>query len=199
MLNGTWMVQSRGRRRGSSKTNTLVFVAASVMGGLGTGVMIGIGSALVPERLQLPHEIGLVVLVIASFVAILRDSGRLRIRLPEPRRQVRFSVWEERPVVGAAVFGFELGTGFRTFITGSAPYVLVIVLMLVRWPILVPLLVGAGFGLGRGVFAVGRLLLRDPNVWDRRMESARPVLPYAGVGILFIVVGVAQMQTGVAI
>ena len=70
--------------------------------------------------------------------------------LPNPRRQVSSEV-ARSGVRGLAAFGFQMGLGFRTFITARSPYV---VAALAAFGCLGTIgAIAAGFG-----FAVGRLV-----------------------------------------
>lgn len=64
-----------------------------------------------------------------------------------------------------------MGTGVRTYVTSTAPYfVLLALVLLVASP---PLAVGIGasFGLGRALMAVERSLSFDGREWDQRLGA----------------------------
>jgi hypothetical protein len=71
--------------------------------------------------------------------------------LPESRRQIPAEVFGGGLARGALRFGFELGTGFRTYVPALAPYVLLLVLLIGRPTVSAALLIGLGFGFGRAV------------------------------------------------
>ena len=50
---------------------------------------------------------------------------------------------------GAFRFGFELGTGVRTYIPSTAPYILLLVIVATNPPLGLALAAGLGFGVGR--------------------------------------------------
>lgn len=62
-------------------------------------------------------------LLVIGVVAVARDRGLVQITLPQAARQIPREVLQRGPVRGAMQFGFELGTCVRTYMTGSAPYV----------------------------------------------------------------------------
>lgn len=68
-------------------------------------------------------------------------------RLPQNRRQVPGWVTETHPA-GFGIFGFEMGTGLRTFSTTALPHLLAIG-MFASPGALAPLAGGIGFGIGR--------------------------------------------------
>lgn len=88
-----------------------------------------------------------------------------------------------RPTVGALMFGFELGTGVRTLVTGSAPYLAVLVCILVAdWH--VSLAAGLGFGVGRGLLPLDRFHA-GPDFWDGRLSgSTYQVAKIAGLAFV---------------
>lgn len=61
-----------------------------------------------------------------------------------------------------------MGTGVRTFMVGSAPYIVVVAALTVgsRMPS-AGALAGLGFGLGRGLVPLGTTMHRDPTAWDQ--------------------------------
>ncbi|MGH9890695.1 MAG: hypothetical protein ACREA0_01665 [bacterium] len=74
--------------------------------------------------------------------------------------------------VGAALrFGFELGTGVRTYLSAGAPYVLALALLLADGELLEAIAAGSGFGLGRAAMPLSRSLSEDAENWDRLAEQ----------------------------
>ena len=168
------MVDSPGR----GWFSIFAFVSASVVGGFLTGLALAVLGALVPWS---PSP-GVAAAGVAVFfcVALARDRRLIRIRMPENRRQVRQTVLRLRPVVGDVMFGFELGTGARTFVPASAPYAvaLTVIVMAEAVPAMI---VGAGFGLGRGLVVVDRVLHKDRNEWDQTMKRFERWWPLVGL------------------
>jgi hypothetical protein len=74
-----------------------------------------------------------------------------RIALPESRHQIPTDVFGGSLVSGAFRFGFELGTGVRTYAAASAPYILLLVVVVGWLPLGWALLLAAGFGVGRAL------------------------------------------------
>ena len=73
------------------------------------------------------------------------------IALPEARRQIPSQVFTNGIQRGAYQFGFEMGTGVRTYVPSIAPYILLLAVFLVRPTLATALLAGIGFGLGRAI------------------------------------------------
>jgi hypothetical protein len=72
------------------------------------------------------------------------------VRLPEARRQIPSRVLHGGLIRGAYRFGFELGTGVRTYLPSPAPYIVLLVVLLAGPTLGQALLIAIGFGLGRG-------------------------------------------------
>jgi hypothetical protein len=97
----------------------LTFFAGAVLGALTAVFPLWLASGLmqpVPPSLR----VGMLVLI-ASFT-VLRDWEIIRFRLPENRRQVPQIVFAKGRSRAALQFGFEMGTGVRTYVTATSPF-----------------------------------------------------------------------------
>ncbi|WP_283138965.1 hypothetical protein [Rhizohabitans arisaemae] len=92
--------------------------------------------------------------VLAAALGVLREAGVLRIALPQNARQIPQAVLQRDVRRGALRFGFELGTGVRTYVSSTAPYVLAAGLLFARPDLPAALLIGACFGAGRALTAL---------------------------------------------
>jgi hypothetical protein len=135
-----------------------------------------------------------VAIVAIAVVGVLRELGVVRIRLPQNARQIAREVLQRNVLRGALQFGFELGTGVRTFVSATAPYVVAAAILLAGLGIWAALATGLGFGLGRAVTTWSRYLARDPSSWDRmlaermRLLTVGTSLAIAGLcGVLILV------------
>ena len=169
------MVDSPGR----GWFNVFVFTGACVVGGTTTGLALAVGGGLLP--ISPPAEVMVAGLAALFCVALARDLGLVGLWLPENRRQVRQTVLRLRPVVGDVMFGFELGTGTRTYIPATAPYLAAVAVVVAADGTAPGLVVGAGFGLGRGLVVVDRMLHRNRHRWDRTVKRYGKVLPVVGL------------------
>lgn len=159
------MATPSGRRGSSGLLGPLC--AGLVLGGLASALLFWLLSGLA-EPLWTPLRSGLIgVLVLA---AVADDTLRLGWRWPQNARQVPQRIRHREQTVAMVQFGFELGTGMRTFVTSAAPYVLIGVLMFAGLSIVEALTVGAGFGAGRALMPALRTWHPAPNDWDRRLE-----------------------------
>ena len=166
------MVDDSGR----SSRDILAFVLACATGGAATGLVLGLMGGLVPP-LDLDLRIYVGLIGVAALLAVARDSGLVRISLPENRRQVRHTVRYLSNIVGDVSFGFELGSGVRTYMPATAPYLAGLAIVLVVPTLAVGILTGAAFGLGRGLVVFDRSLRKNGDRWDYSLQRMRPVLP----------------------
>lgn len=88
------------------------------------------------------------VAITAALLGVARDAGLVTLRLPQNARQVPQDVLQRDLVRGALQFGFELGTGVRTYVSASLPYVAALAVLLAN-DVGTALLTGLGFALGR--------------------------------------------------
>lgn len=148
----------------------LVAFVAAVVGAL--------PQALVPA----PLRWGL--LGLAAAAVLLRECGVLRFAVPQNARLVPEDVQHLREW-GALQFGFEMGTGMRTYSPSALPHLaLLAVVLVVPFP--------AAFALAAG-FAGGRLAMPMlsnawsadggwTEVWTRSERLVRPLLALTVVG-----------------
>lgn len=158
-----------------------LFVVGLLGGGLLSGLVVGLLSGLstpVPQRWRYAAIVAVAVL------GLLREVGVAPIRLPQNARQVPQEVLRRGLRRGALQFGFELGTGVRTFVSASAPYVLAVAVFLggQHWP--VAALAGLGFGAGRALTPLVRYGSGAVDEWDARLQSRLRVVTVGGAATL---------------
>lgn len=130
------------------------------------------------------------LIVVASVALGLRGV----LSLPRIKRQVRQTHGDLSPSLGAFAFGVELGTGFRTYTSSPALY-LIFVPALLSSPLTLLLPLGLAFGIVRGLVPLDRLARRDSRTWDEALQN-RPWLlrlsPILGLvaAAAWVVVGV---------
>jgi hypothetical protein len=159
----------------------------------GSGLLLG--AALVafvaavvgalPQAL-LPAPVRWVLFGLLALPVLLREAGLLRFPVPQNARLVPEDVQHLREW-GALQFGFEMGTGMRTYSPSALPHLaLLAVVLVVPFP--------AAFALAAG-FAVGRLAMplmsnawsRDgawTELWSRSEHVVRPLLALTCVGAI---------------
>jgi len=119
------------------------------------------------------------------------DAKVLPFRLPQNARQVPSDILVRGDGSGALQFGFEMGTGLRTYVPTHLPHVLVAVALLVA-PWWASPLLGAFFGLGRTMMVHSAVRSGNASEWDRRFAGRRAlilIVCWAAVLIALAVVG----------
>ncbi len=159
----------------------------------GTGLLLGavpvafVAAVLgaIPQAL-VPGPLRWALFGVAAVAVALRECGVITFRVPENARLVPEGVQHLREW-GALQFGFEMGTGMRTYSPSALPHLaLLAVVLVVPFP--------AAFTLAAG-FAAGRLampLLSNAwsddgawtEVWSATERALRPVLALITVASL---------------
>ena len=159
-----------------------VLTAGLFLGGLLSASVLWLASGLFSP---IPENVRHGALLTVALLCLLRDSGVLRFALPQNARQIPQEVLQRHLVRGTLQFGFELGTGVRTYVTASAPYaVAVAVLLHGGWE--TALLVGAGFAVGRALTPVARRVSPDVADWDARLDVRGKTMKVATSGVVLL-------------
>jgi hypothetical protein len=149
--------------------------------------LVLIGSLLRPV---LPAWLKLGLIALLALVVIGNETQLLRIRLPQNGRQVPSTVILEGGRIGAWQFGFEMGTGLRTYMTSSLPHLAALtVALLAWWPY--ALLTGAAFGLGRAIMPLIRIGWGDGADWDSRYRRAG--LPFRVLSMITMLLAIGAV------
>jgi len=152
-------------------------VFGAVVSGLVLFVVSGLATP-VPE----PVRHGLVVAV--AVLGVLRDAGVVSFPLPQNARQVPQDVLRRDVARGALQFGFEMGTGVRTYVSSTVPYVLVVALLLTAPDAVTAVAAGVGFGLGRALTPTVRYASGDGEAWDAALHThVRGITVVAGLSL----------------
>lgn len=153
-------------------------------GGVGTATFAWVISGLfrwVPSRWVAT------ILVAFGALVVLRDLKIISFRLPQNSRQVPRDVFQKGVIRAAVRFGFELGTGVRTYLSAGAPYVLALALVLADGGLLMAFAAGVGFGLGRAAMPLFRSWSEDADNWDRLAEQRlRWIVPTSSFGVTVV-------------
>jgi hypothetical protein len=158
-----------------------VFSLGLLLGGTLTAGVLWLLSGLTAP---LPHAVRVGAILAVAVAGVARDVGLLRLPLPQNARQIPREVLQGHIRRGSLRFGFELGTGVRTYVTAGAPYVVALALLLAHEGPLATVLAGTGFGAGRAVTATLRYASRYDE-WDDRRVLRLPLLTSAaGVAVL---------------
>lgn len=160
-----------------------VLTAGLFLGGLLSAAVLWTVSGLFSP---LPESVRHGALLVAALLCLLRDNGIVRFRLPQNARQIPPDVLQRHLLRGTLQFGFELGTGVRTYVTASAPYAVALAVLLYGG-LDVALLTGAGFALGRALTPVTRRLSGDVTAWDTRLAARGKALKITTAGAVLLV------------
>lgn len=157
-----------------------VFSTGLLLGALLSATVLWLLSGLlspIPDTWTLP------LTTLAAAAGVARDAGILPLPLPQNSRQVPQDVLQRDLVRGALQFGFEMGTGVRTYVSATLPYVLAVGLLLAG-DAQVALLAGTGFAAGRAATPLLRYAARTGEHWDDRLQTRLPLLKLGGGTIL---------------
>lgn len=139
------------RRRSAFDAHiVLSYLAGTVSGAFLSALSLWVLSGFLQP---LPAVVRVTLLCLsAAFVWLVKDGPLgARWHLPETRRQIPADVFVGGLARGAYLFGFEMGTGVRTYSPSVAPYLLALGLLLAHPTLGVALLAGIGFGVGRAL------------------------------------------------
>jgi hypothetical protein len=164
-------------------------IGASFLVGTTLGALVTVTTAWVLGGFTapLPGRGRAALIGVGAVVVWICERGPLadQCTLPQARRQIPAEVFGRGLVRGALRFGFELGTGVRTYVPSPAPYVLMLTLLLGQLTLGCALSVAVGFGLGR---AAPLLLQLFPAKGDRfRQVFLRGVTDIAPIATTCVV------------
>ena len=146
------------------------------------GVLGALPQALVPGPVR-AGVFGLLALAVLG-----RECGAWRFPVPENARLVPEDV-QHLGQWGAAQFGFEMGTGMRTYSPSALPHLVLAAVVLVV-PLPAAFAVAAGFAAGRALMPVLSNAWSDDGAWTEVWAAAepvvRPLLACACVGALAV-------------
>jgi hypothetical protein len=157
---------------------------------LGAELVVLVGAALgaLPQVL-VPAPLRAALFAAVAVVVLLREAGAVRFAVPQNARLVPEDVAHLREW-GALQFGFEMGTGMRTYSPSALPHLALLAVLLVLPLPLVPVL-GAGFAAGRLAMPLLSNAWSDDGawtaVWGRAERVVRPVLALVCAGALVVV------------
>ncbi|MFD0688947.1 hypothetical protein [Actinomadura fibrosa] len=136
-----------------------VFTLGLLLGGTLSAAVIWLLSGLAAP---LPPPVRTAAVLAAALLGAARELGLVHLPLPQNARQIPQEVLLTRLRRGSMQFGFELGTGVRTYVSASSPYVLALGLLLSHQDPATTLLAGTAFGAGRALSSTLTYLSRDP-------------------------------------
>jgi len=157
-----------GRNRSTLDVRIVeAYLAGAISGALSAVMTLWLLSGLAAP---LPWAVRAVLIAAGAIVVWLCERGPLsgKVSLPQNRRQIPMQVFGGGLVKGAYRFGFEMGTGVRTYVPSPAPYILLLTVLFGRLSLGCALLAAIGFGLGRAA----PLMLQLQKVDRERISNA---------------------------
>jgi hypothetical protein len=168
-----------------------LFTFGLSIGAAATALALWVASGVVGV---LPPIVRNALLGVAAVAALLRDVPLIDFRLPENRRLIPKDLFKKSPGRTALQFGFELGTGLRTYVPARVPYVLATALLL-RSPGLVGTLLAAfGFGLGRSIMTWQRWASADKESWDHWLVLETPWIVRGASAVYLVWMGTVLLR-----
>ncbi|MDN3355022.1 hypothetical protein [Actinomadura sp. DC4] len=158
-----------------------VFTLGLLLGGTLSATVLWLLSGFAAP---VPGPVRTGAILAVAVLGVAREAGWVRIPMPQNARQIPQEVLQYKIRRGALQFGFELGTGVRTFVSASAPYVVALGLLLGHQGPATTILTGTGFGVGRAVTATVRYASRHDEWDDRRLIRMPLVTNAIGVTVL---------------
>jgi hypothetical protein len=149
-------------------TPVLAFCAGLLGGGALTAIVLIVAGSLL--RAPLPPVARWAVVAVALVAVLLRETGVWSFKLPENRRLVPETVFRLGRHLGPLQFGFEMGTGARTYLPSGLPYVAAVAVALTA-SVPAALFAGAGFGIGRALMTTANLRYDSENGWDAEWRA----------------------------
>jgi hypothetical protein len=135
---------------------SVVAFTAAILGGL--------VQALVPEQVRLGLLGGLALAV------LLREAGLISLPVPENRRLVPEVVLQRGRMLGPIQFGFEMGTGMRTYSPSALPH-LVLLAIVLAIPLPGAMLAAVGFAAARWIMAAASIGHSDAGEWSASWQA----------------------------
>lgn len=128
--------------------------------------------------------------IVIGTIGVFELAGR-PLSLPQNRRAVPQTIIGQANVSGPLQFGFEMGTGVRTFMPTALPHALIAAVVLVGG-IGPGLIAGFGFGVGRALMPLVRSSHPDPALWDDKLlDVLRLVGQLVAAGFVGLAVALA--------
>ncbi|MEU6078465.1 hypothetical protein [Micromonospora sp. NPDC047074] len=156
-----------------------------------SGLVLGLFSGL---SAPLPAPWRYAAIVVVAVLGLLRELGLVSIRLPQNARQVPQDVLQRNIRRGSLQFGFEMGTGVRTYVSASAPYVLASALLLGGQHLHVALLAGFGFGVGRAFTPLTRRAAGTGDGWDIDLRVRLRTITVTAAVVLVVALGLLSVR-----
>lgn len=152
------------------------FAAGTTLGGLSTGLALGVLSGLLSP---VPAVVRLVLLGTVVLALVALDLLAARLPLPQRSELIPQEVFQHGMARGGFRFGLEYGCGWRTLVPSAASYLAAAFVLLVVPPLGYAVLLGAVFGAARSLAVLQHVLLGAPG-WQAFLARHTRVLERTG-------------------
>jgi hypothetical protein len=157
---------------GRNRSQLDLHIVGAYLAGTTSGALLSVMTAwmLSGFAAPLPSAVRAALIGVGTILVWMCERGPLagKVRLPQNRRQIPSEVFGGGLVRGAYRFGFEMGTGVRTYVPSPAPYILLLAILFGRLNLAGALCVALGFAFGRAV----PLMLQLRQVDRERVTNA---------------------------
>jgi len=168
----------------------LPFTIGLVFGAATTSTILWLVGAVLAEIIEPRVRAGGIVVI--SIVLALHHLQAIRVPLPQNARLVPQDILAKGRSRAALQFGYELGTGVRTYVTSVVPYLVAAAVLLLALPLEAAMFVALGFALGRALVPVGWVFSGGQH-WTNRFQAASRWMN--GAALVAAVFAVARMAT----
>lgn len=142
-----------------------LFLLGCLAGGALTGLVLGFISTALGLAPNVARSVMLILIIGGLILLTVAQLAYRWVSVPGRRYQLPVEVLGQDTGLASLQFGFELGLGFRTYVTTWAPYTLSLLVIGSSSGLSGGILVGAGFGFGRWLTPVLRLVV-GAGTWD---------------------------------
>lgn len=161
-----------------------------LLGATTTGLLLLLPAAI--AQAVLPATVRWALLAVLLSVCLACDLKLLPWRLPQNARLVPSDIIVRTDGSGALQFGFEMGTGMRTYMPSHLPYLAIGVALFVC-PWWAAPLAGLSFGFGRTLMVHSAVASGNASSWDTAFHERRriiyPVCWIGALGALALLIG----------
>ena len=161
----------------------LCFAVGAIAGGAIAGLLLAVVGGFVN---WIDGASRFLVFLSAGLGLVIYDLQVARVRLLQAARQIPQEVFVSDLRWAASRFGFEYGTGLRTYLTSAAPYIFGCAVIFVGVSPLVGLALGAAFGFGRSLSLLQYQIRRKEN-WQEAVQRQARLLERSGsIGVFLL-------------
>ena len=156
------------------------------------GVGLVLGSCLVAAvavvlgglvQSLIPAAVRIALLGTATLIVLLRELQLIEFPVPQRRRLVAENVTRRGPTAGPVQFGFEMGTGMRTYSPSALPHLLLLAMVLALPPAW-SFAAATGFAAARWLRAAASIGYDDDGAWsDAWTGHQRPLSAVSALAV----------------